>query len=86
MIRTGAEGSPPPPHRRRSIFRVDPPAAALPDTAPSVTAPSVTAPSARPDERPRPVPALGPRSVRPPTVRGRCSIFRSDAEHDGASR
>ncbi|MDF2975570.1 MAG: hypothetical protein K0S40_298 [Actinomycetospora sp.] len=82
MTRTGAEGTPPPHPRRRSIFRVDPPEPELSDA------------SVRGDELPRasapaepvPVPADGPQGVRP-TPRAHRSIFRPEAEHlDGAER
>ena len=82
MTRTGAEGTPPPPHRRRSIFRDDPPdtelsdALVLRDELPRASAPAaVPVPAPAPD----PAPADGPRAVRP-VVRAHRSIFRPEAE------
>jgi hypothetical protein len=86
VTRTGAEGTPPPPHRRRSIFRVDPPdtdlseASVLRDELPRASAPAA-APA------PDPAPADGPRTARPKVVRAHRSIFRPEAEHhDGPGR
>jgi hypothetical protein len=80
VTRTGAEGTPPPPQRRRSIFRVDAPdtelsdAFVLRDELPRAPAPD-------------PAPADGPRTARPKVVRTHRSIFRPEAEHhDGPGR
>jgi hypothetical protein len=80
VTRTGAEGTPPPPHRRRSIFRVDPPDTELSDAfVLREELPRAPAPD--------PAPADGPRAARPKVVRAHRSIFRPEAEHvDGVER
>ncbi|HWN28025.1 MAG TPA: hypothetical protein VNP37_13740 [Actinomycetospora sp.] len=90
MTRTGARGTPPPPHRRRSIFREDPPLdPALPDCA----LPDTVLPDGPPrDERPRALTHAAETSTTPGSVRARSgrdhrSIFRPEAEHhDGPGR
>jgi hypothetical protein len=86
VTRTGAQGSPPPPHRRRSIFRDD-----LPDTELSDAIvlrdelPRASAPAAGPV--PAPAPEDGAPSVRPTVVRAHRSIFRPETErHAGEER
>jgi len=84
VTRTGAEGTPPPPHRRRSIFRVDPPDTELSDAfVLRDELPRASAPTARPVPAPAPdpAPAEGPRTARPKAVRAHRSIFRPEAEH-----
>ena len=86
MIRTGAEGTPLPPPRRRSIFRVDPPDTELSDAfvrRDELSRASAPVPAPAPD----PAPADGPRDARPTVVRAHRSIFRPEAEHhDGPER